>query len=332
MHRKIASYITARTVGVIVPMYNSADTIYETLKSVIEQTYDDLDIVVVDDGSTDDSVVKVQTLQAQDARIRIISQQNAGVATARNMGVRETEAPYLAFLDADDLWAPNKIEAQMRLLPDGGDPALVWCWYVHINGSGVAAAPTKQHNGQGNALEALCAFNIVGNGSSMLMHKDVFNRTGGFEPGLRAQQAQGAEDYLFALRAAEHFPFKVVERYLVGYRVTEGNMSANTVRMWKSLNLVCDEFRKKHPQYAVALQENLDSMLSYSLYRSSEIGDVTSTLFFWRIAARANLAQAIKLGRGAFKTLLIKTLAPQWMHRKPPPAKTLGPLYSEQHW
>ena len=217
----------ARTVGVVMPMYNSAATIGDTLASIAAQTHTDLDIVVVDDGSTDESAAKVRDWCARDGRIRLISQPNAGVAAARNTGAGSTTAPYLAFLDADDLWAPDKVRAQMERLDEEGEPALVWCWYVQIDEQDIPEVPGLMHYaGKGDCLRALARANEVGNGSSMLMPRNIFETVGGFDSSLRENGAQGCEDYEFPLKVAERFPLKVVKRHLVGYRLTHNNSRA----------------------------------------------------------------------------------------------------------
>src|SRR5882672_6621288 len=104
------------TVGVVVPMFNAELTIGVTLTSICRQTYQFLDIVVVDDGSTDRSASIVASYAQIDRRIRLLRQSNAGVAHARNSGAASTDAAFLAFVDADDLWAPPKIQLQLRVL------------------------------------------------------------------------------------------------------------------------------------------------------------------------------------------------------------------------
>src|SRR5437868_1805768 len=101
------------TVAVVVPMFNSERTIGATLQSICAQTHAKLDIVVVDDGSTDGSTAVVESWCGRDPRVRLVRQANAGVAAARNAGVAATSAPFLAFSDADDLWAPAKTEYQL---------------------------------------------------------------------------------------------------------------------------------------------------------------------------------------------------------------------------
>src|SRR5215510_7071243 len=101
-------------------MFNSERTISATLKSICDQTHRNLDIVVVDDGSTDGSAAAVADWRARDPRVRLVQQANAGVAAARNAGAAATTASFLSFIDADDLWAPTKVEHQLAALKDGG--------------------------------------------------------------------------------------------------------------------------------------------------------------------------------------------------------------------
>jgi glycosyltransferase involved in cell wall biosynthesis len=100
-------------VSVVIPLYNKEKYISETIRSVLDQTYDNFQIIIVDDGSTDKSVDEVEKFD--DERIRIISQENAGVSAARNRGIKEAKFEFIAFLDADDLWEKDFLETMMAL-------------------------------------------------------------------------------------------------------------------------------------------------------------------------------------------------------------------------
>jgi glycosyltransferase involved in cell wall biosynthesis len=181
----------APTVGIVVPMFNAASTIEETLVSICSQTYRALDIVVVDDGSKDESAALVSRWEDRDPRVRLCCKQNGGVASARNHDVAMTNAPVLAFVDADDIWAPNKIELQMKALRQHQDaPALVYCWFAVIDELGRTLPFQDQPVFEGDIFHNLCRGNFVGNASSMSMTREVFERVGGFDPSLR----EGCED------------------------------------------------------------------------------------------------------------------------------------------
>ncbi len=241
-------------VGVVVPMYNAEKTVSATLQSIFDQTHRNLDIVVVDDGSTDGSLPIVRNWQARDPRIRVVQQPNSGVAVARNTGAAATDAEFLAFIDADDLWAPPKIELQLRtLLESGPDVGLVYCWYASIGLDDRIITLGPKPRDAGRVLEGLCAYNLIGNGSTLLVRRSVFEASGGYDPSLRAGGHDGAEDFLFCFRLAEITEFQVVPRYLVGYRQTPNSMSTHSLLMFQASNIVLLEYRRRFPQYAKAI-------------------------------------------------------------------------------
>ena len=137
------------TVGVVVPLYNSKTTINETLASIVNQTYRNLDILVVDDGSSDNGPRIVEQWSARDHRVRLIRQTNAGVAAARNIGAAAATGEYLAFCDADDLWAPRKIELQLNALAaSAGRSEYVYCWYAMMNAETPSDLPRLSPEGE----------------------------------------------------------------------------------------------------------------------------------------------------------------------------------------
>lgn len=250
------------TVGVVVPMFNAERTIGATLTSICRQSHQALDIIVVDDGSTDRSVSIVAAYAEQDRRIRLLRQSHAGVAHARNSGVASTDAAFLAFVDADDLWAPSKIALQLRVLEEGGSSAgLAYCWFADIDEDGRIFS-FNQPDAEGRVLQRMCRNNFVGNGSSMLVRHSAFERAGQFDPSLRARDAQGCEDFLLCLRIAENYEFRVVPQHLVGYRRTIGSMSSNVMQMFRSYEIVLAEFREKYPQFGSDLDAHLLDMIN----------------------------------------------------------------------
>jgi len=261
------------TIGVVVPMRNAERTIAATLASIGRQTHGKLDIVVVDDGSTDGSVAIVDEKIRQDRRVRLVRQQSAGVAAARNTGAAATAAAYLAFIDADDLWAPTKIAFQLDALRRGGPAVgLAYCWFASIDQRDRVVSFGPQPLVEGNAMKSLCAANWIGNGSSLLMRRAAFEKAGGYDPTLRAQGAQGAEDLLMCFRVAEHAGFAVVPRYLVGYRATPGNMSSDSLQMFRSTELVLGEYRRKYPEHAGDIARHLQAARHWFAYRAAATG------------------------------------------------------------
>jgi glycosyltransferase involved in cell wall biosynthesis len=260
-------------VGVVVPMHNAERTIAATLDSICRQTHQKLDIIVVDDGSTDGSVAIVDDRIRHDRRVRLIRQVNAGVAAARNAGAAGTPAVFLAFVDADDLWAPTKIEYQLKAIHRGGpDVGLAYCWFASIDQGDrvVSFGPQPLH--EGDTMAALCESNWIGNGSSLLLRRAAFEKAGGYDLALRAQGAEGAEDLLICFRIAEHFTFAVVPRYLVGYRATPNSLSTDVMLRFRSTELVIEEYRAKLPRHADKLDHHLQAARQWYAYRAGAGG------------------------------------------------------------
>ena len=240
-----------RLVSVIIPAYNAARTIDETLRSARHQTHRNLEILVVNDGSKDATAQIVLRHAALDSRVRLITQANSGVATARNRGIAEAKAELIAPLDADDLWAPTKIEKQLQAMTRGGPRVgLVYTWFAVIDDHGTVLDLNHRPPNAGNVLWRMCRGNLVGNGSSPLMRKSAILEAGGFEPGLRAARAQGCEDLLLYFRIAERHEFAVVPEHLTGYRRHAETMSEDSLQMLRSYHLVAREMCRKYPEYA----------------------------------------------------------------------------------
>ena len=219
-------------VSVVVPAFNAAATLSSTLSSIANQTYRSLDIIVVDDGSTDGTAAIARHFCLSEPRMRVITQPNGGVAAARNAGIRASKGEFVAFIDADDLWHPMKIEFQIKaLLAEDPDVALVYSPFRVIDTDGNVIASSRRHGASGWVLNRHLYENIVGNGSSVLVRKSVLQELGGFDPWLREQGAEGCEDLLLQLRIASRYKFREVPAYLTGYRKHRGNMSSDRDRM-----------------------------------------------------------------------------------------------------
>lgn len=222
-------------VSVVVPAFNAGGTIQQTLHSVSQQTYRNLEVVVVDDGSTDDTAAIARRHSLADPRFRVISQPNLGVAAARNAGIRATTGAFVAFIDADDLWHPTKIAKQIdALLAGGPEMALVYSPFRVIDTDGRVTASPHKYGVSGWVVHRHFHTNLVGNGSATLIRRSVIEEFGGFDSWLRERGAEGCEDLLLQLRIAVRYRFGEVSEYLVAYRRFPGTMSSNAEQMIRS--------------------------------------------------------------------------------------------------
>jgi glycosyltransferase involved in cell wall biosynthesis len=315
-------------VGVVVPMFNAERTIAGTIASICAQTHHPLDIVVVDDGSTDGSAAIVDGWRARDNRVRLIHQPNAGVAAARNAGAAATTAQYLAFVDADDLWAPEKIESQLLLLHDAGPQVgLVYCWFASFDANDRVVSFGPQAFEQGNVLQSLLGANWIGTGSSLLIRRAVFDTVGGFDASLRAADAQGAEDLQICLQAAERAEFRVVPRYLVGYRFSPNGMSRQARRMFRSIEIVLGRAAQRHPGEHTRIGNHLQDSCYWFAWRALAGGQVFDAARLALTAiSRRPIAATLHFSALAFETLKGR------LHRSLGIGQRSLPLYTEATW
>ncbi|WP_246677084.1 MULTISPECIES: glycosyltransferase family A protein [unclassified Mesorhizobium] len=325
------------TVGVVVPMFNAERTIRSTLTSICRQNYQALDIIVVDDGSTDGSASIVASCADKDRRIRLIRQSNGGVAHARNRGAASTDAEFLAFVDADDLWAPSKIALQLRALLEGGSSTgLAYCWFAHIDEDDRVFSLRNHPDAQGHVLQRMCRQNFVGNGSSMLVRRSAFEQAGQFDSTLRAKSAQGCEDLLMCLRIAESYEFRVVPQHLVGYRMTNVNMSSDVMQMLRSCEIVLAEFREKYPQFGGDLDAHLGDMIHWLATRALIEGRFFAAYDLLKKAVFLDPRTAISGLPDMVDAYCRARLVPRWIKlrvkRMLNKDAEFRPLYSEMSW
>ena len=210
-------------VSVVIPTYERAGKVQKTIDSVLAQTFSDVEVIVVDDGSSDGTGQMVTEKYGE--RIRYYYQVNQGVSVARNRGVEEARGEWIAFLDSDDLWEPDKLELQLKALEQLG-PQCGACYtdvhllnypekrtffqlgeqsYRHEGPIGVSTEALRLLVRPGGAGMVICL-------SSLLVRADVIKRTGGFDPTLLYSQ-----DSQFMFRLAMHTGLCYVNRPLVGF-------------------------------------------------------------------------------------------------------------------
>jgi glycosyltransferase involved in cell wall biosynthesis len=221
-------------VSIVIPAYNAERTIARTIKSACRQTYRNIEIVVVDDGSTDRTYDVVAELIAIGHPTKIIRQANLGVASARNRGIDAAAGELIAPLDADDIWHESKIEKQVALITKKESVGFVYTYSRSIDADDRVLASSSPYEARERAFYQHLFLNFVGNGSSVLMKKCVATAVGGYDTELRQRGLEGCEDYLLQLMIADRWLVDVVPEWLVGYRRTVNSMSSDPKRMFRS--------------------------------------------------------------------------------------------------
>jgi len=221
-------------VTAVVPAYTMAAYIERALVSAIRQTYANLEIIGSDDGSTDDTAGIARRVPSDHARIRVVTTENAGVAAARNLGTQMADSLYIAYLDADDLWHPQKIEKQVEVLAAHGHSS-EWgsCYTLHrmIDRFDNVLDDAPSSHERGDFFEEHLTWNPVGNGSNLLVRRDLALAVGGFSPDYALAGIGGCEDLEFQLKVLRRSKMELVREFLVGYRLHAAQMSGDIVMM-----------------------------------------------------------------------------------------------------
>lgn len=209
----------APRVSVVIPAYNAERCIGEAIQSVLKQSYREWEVVVVDDGSTDRTS---EVVAGFGERVRYLRQTNAGAAAARNAGIREARGELIAFLDADDVWLPDKLQLQVAYLDAHPETALVYA-DVQMQREDGRLLPSylaeKKHAGSGRIFDAVVQEYFI-HTSSTLIRRSCLEEVGGFDPALKT-----AEDRDLWLRLAYRWPVGLVEQPLALVRRSPGSLS-----------------------------------------------------------------------------------------------------------
>jgi glycosyltransferase involved in cell wall biosynthesis len=260
-------------VSVVVPAYNAAKTVDATLASVAAQDYPNFEVIVVDDGSKDDTAVRVECIAKRDPRFRLVRKANGGVAAARNLGIAEAKGEFIATLDADDLWRPNKLSAQVAAFREGGPSVgLVYTWVLLVDPQDRPLSTyTPRFNG--HVLGKICAANIVHNGSTPMFRRSALEEAGGYDPALRAAKAQGCEDWKLYSRVAASYEFRVIKEFVTLYRVMPQSMSGDVMQMMRSHEIVSAELLRDFPEHRGPLRRHAINLLMGLLLRTLSARD-----------------------------------------------------------
>lgn len=259
--------------SVVIPAYNASRTIEETLESVINQTHSNLEILVVDDGSTDGTMEIAKSFAARDPRIQLIRQTNGGVAAARNAGIAASSGAFVAPLDADDLWHPAKIERQLRVFEANDDRmGLVYTWFALIDHRSRVMQLRHRPNHEGEVLAPLAYHNFIGNGSSAMFRREALAHTSGYDSTLRARGGQGCEDWKLYFQIAERYRFGLVPEALTGYRHLDDNMSSDVLQMLRSRDLCTQDLLPFHPELEAAFRSGRNRLSRFLFHRAIRRG------------------------------------------------------------
>lgn len=218
-------------ISVVIPTYNRRELIVEAIESVLAQTYSDFEIIVVDDGSTDDTAERLRPYMN---RVQYVVQRNRGVAAARNAGIQLAQGEFICFLDSDDLWEPVKLEAQLRFTRDHPEYGLISTEIMGFDAERKSAGQSKAKMYEirnGMVLEHLLFGNWIQT-STVMLRRSCLDEVGWFDEDV----GQFGEDWLLWMRVASRFPVYFLPEPLVSYRFHPGQLTQyHTEEQFRSL-------------------------------------------------------------------------------------------------
>jgi glycosyltransferase involved in cell wall biosynthesis len=246
--------ISPALVSVIIPCYNQAAFLADAIESALAQTHSNMEVIVVDDGSTD----RTASVAHKYPSARYVHQQNSGAAAARTAGLRESRGEFLIFLDSDDRLLPDAVRIGVDVLRAQPEWAFVTGHVRLIDKDGTPTGVPRQDHANGNQYVALLRFNYIWTPGAVLYRRSSLEALGPFN-----SSAGASADYELNLRMARHFPIGCHHQVVLDYRRHGENMSADIGRMLRSAVSVRMAQRKyvaRDPAERKAWKDGIDSV------------------------------------------------------------------------
>ncbi len=266
-------------VSVVIPNYNYAHYLREAIDSVLAQTYPEIEVIVVDDGSSDTSR---EVLTGYGDGVKTVFQENQGVSAARNNGVAASSGEFVAFLDADDSWLPSKIERQVERFRSNPALGLIHVAVNEVDADGNSLL--ERYEGlEGNVAGELLMLKragILGGGSGLMVTRKVFDEVCGFDTRLST-----SADWDFFYQVSSHYSVGFLPELLLRYRIHNTNMHANVAAMERDMRLAFEKaFASASPEISRLRRQAygiLNRTLAASYFKAGEYAD------FFRTAAKS---------------------------------------------
>lgn len=267
-------------VSVVISAYNAEAFISDTIQSIQAQTYEQFEVIIVDDGSQDRTAEIVRSFAQYDDRIRLIQQQNSGVAASRNLAIQHASGQYIAPIDADDIWYPERLSKHVYCLETSdATVGLVYSWSTYLNEAGEIKgySPFGQLGAvEGNVLAMLVFYNFLDNACTAMFRRECLDRVGFYDCELET-----CEDWDLYLRIAEQYQFRMVPEYLIGYRQYHGSMSTKCVTMAKFYELILSRIYQRHPELPLYIRYWANTVFYNNLLSKSYLAGDYRLMFRW---------------------------------------------------
>ncbi len=248
--------------SIIIPAYNVEEFIREAIESIQNQTFSDLEILVVDDGSTDKTRSIVEDMAKGDERIRMFCHNNKGASGSRNTALKEARGWFIGFLDSDDRWDPNKAKIHLETLLSDPSIDLTFSWWRMVDENGNDLGREGKPSKRIINLEDLIIQNLTGTASTLVCRKDVLDKSGFFDEDLKAAVDL---DFILRIAAVRKENIYCIPQILTDYRIRQGQITGNWKKMAENWEKVIAKI-KKIESGRVATVENIARTGQYRYY------------------------------------------------------------------
>lgn len=259
-------------ISIIIPAYNSEKTIRETINSVLAQTFSDLEIIIINDGSSDRTVEVIQEIS--DPRITIYSYPNGGPATSRNRGIKKSQGEYLSFIDGDDLWVPDKLEIQYQALQNNSQAAVAYSGTDWIDERGNFLRHASAPGPSGNIYAYALLYNLFGSGSNFLARREALFTVQESDQDTHSffdEFTKPSEDWDLCIRLAKKYEFIAVPQVQILYRRSLNSLSSQLILQEQGTTRALKKAFSQAPVNLQYLQQSsLTNIYRYLTYKSLE--------------------------------------------------------------
>ena len=247
--------------SIIIPAYNASKYIAETVQSVVNQTYSNWELIIVDDGSTDNTLKIIDAIAQTDSRIKYLTKNNSGVSDTRNKGLSIAKGEFISFLDADDIWHTNNLEEKIKFIQkDNIDVAYSNCEKIDRNSNSLNNILTGSETPLLSDI-LLLRGNYLTAPSGIVLKKNVLDKIGGFDTNL----SNNADQDLWIRILSNNFKIKLIKLVLWKYRVHDNNMSSNIALLEKDSIYIFNKAKKNNLYDTFAFKQKAFSKLNLML-------------------------------------------------------------------
>lgn len=247
--------------SIIIPAYNAKKYIEETVQSVLNQSYTNWELLIIDDGSTDNTIEIIEALAKTDSRINYITKKNSGVSDSRNKGLSIAKGEFISFLDADDIWNKENLKEKINFIVENNiDVAYSDCEKIDANSNSLKNILTGSESPELSDI-LLLKGNYITAPSGIVLKKSVLDKIGGFDTNL----SNNADQELWIRILSNNFKIKLIKKTLWKYRVHDNNMSSNIALLEKDSIYIFNKSKSNNLYSTFAIKQKAFSKLNLML-------------------------------------------------------------------